>query len=115
MLNFGIGALQQRKADQAIAILQSKLVVQTKVLRDGKWQFIPSALLVPDDVIELSVGDLVPADACIIKAQNFSANEAALTGESMPKNKTQNDKVLAGSVSVGVNPSQLQKFSPPSI
>lgn len=96
-LNFVISAGQRSKADKAVALLQNKLIIRSKVLRDEKWQLIDSYLLVPGDVIAINVGDILPADSVIVESHNLSTNEAALTGESLPKSKDKDDKVLAGS------------------
>lgn len=96
-LNFFISFWQENKADNAVSKLQEKLSVQIKTLRDGKWEWVPAKFLVPDDIIELGVGDVIPADAKILTADNLTANEAALTGESLPKEKTVGDKLISGS------------------
>ncbi|MCL5733145.1 MAG: plasma-membrane proton-efflux P-type ATPase [Patescibacteria group bacterium] len=107
-LNFGISFWQEHKADTAIEELNKKLSVTTKTLRDNSWQWIESRYLVPDDVIELSVGDVVPADAKILTATNLSLNEAALTGESLPKTKDVNEGVFSGSfVMTGIAQCQI--------
>ena len=96
-LNFFISFWQESKADNAVKKLQDKLSVQIKTLRDGKWEWLAAKFLVPGDVIELGVGDIIPADAKILKADNLTANEAALTGESLPKEKNVNDSLISGS------------------
>ena len=58
-----------------------------KVIRDGAMSRIESNLLVPGDIIILEAGDLVPADARILESANFRADEAAMTGESVPVTK----------------------------
>ena len=60
----------------------------SKVLRDGALQIIPSARIVPGDIVEIEAGDHVPADCRLVsQTANFSAEEASLTGESMPVTK----------------------------
>src|SRR5262249_8320324 len=54
------------------------------VLRDGHWGSIPRRHVVPGDVIRLAAGDLIPADAFLLTAQDLHVQEAALTGESLP-------------------------------
>lgn len=97
VLNFVIGYLQERKADTAIAQLQKKLVVTVKVRRDGSWQSLPARLLVPDDLVQLNVGDLVAADLELINGDNFSVNESSITGESLPQEKALGATVYSGS------------------
>jgi len=96
-LNFFISFWQENKADRAVAQLQAKLSVQIKVMRDGNWIWLNSKELVPNDIISLTVGDIIPADAKILEADNLTANEAALTGESMPKEKAVGDTLISGS------------------
>ena len=97
LINFGVSFWQERKADNAIEKLKESLEIKAKVLRDGAWIWIESKEIVPGDVIELAVGDLVPADAAVVEAQNLTVNEAVLTGESLPKDKGVGDDVFSGS------------------
>ncbi|MCL4404254.1 plasma-membrane proton-efflux P-type ATPase [Patescibacteria group bacterium] len=95
-INFGVSFWQERKADNAIQKLRESLAIQVKVLRDGAWISVPSREMVPGDVFEVSVGDLIPADAALFETHNLSVNEAALTGESLPKDKQIGDSVFSG-------------------
>ncbi len=97
LINFFVGFWQEKKADNAIKKLREKLAVQVTVLRDGHWHFIASRLIVPGDVIELNLGDIIPADIKILEGKNLSINEAALTGESLPKDKNVGDGCYSGS------------------
>ncbi len=97
LLNFSIGFWQEKKADNAIEKLSQKLAVKVKIFRDGKWRLVESRLIVLGDVIELGSGDIVPADVEILESKNLSINEAALTGESLPKEKNQGEKCFSGS------------------
>lgn len=95
--NFGIGLWHEGKADKAIEQLQEKLNFDVRTKRDGKWVDVQSTELVPGDVIELSVGDIVAADIRIIKEKNVSINESAVTGESLPSQKHIGDISYSGS------------------
>lgn len=97
MLNFGVSFWQENKADNAIQKLKERLTVKIKVLRDGKWAYIESKFLVTEDIVELDIGDLIPADAEVLDAKNLSVNESVLTGESLPKDKKVEDVVYSGS------------------
>lgn len=109
-LNFLIGFWQEKKADNAIENLQKKLSVKAKVLRDEKWQWIESRLIVPGDVIEIIMGDIVPADVKILEEKNISLNEAVLTGESLSKYKKAGEKCFSGSfVSTGWAKAEVEK------
>ncbi|HEX8917614.1 MAG TPA: magnesium-translocating P-type ATPase, partial [Chloroflexota bacterium] len=83
LLNF----FQAYRSQQAADRLRQLVVTTATVLRDGGWLEIPQADIVPGDVIRLSAGDLIPADARLIESQTLYVNEAALTGESMPARK----------------------------
>lgn len=96
-LNSGISFWQESKADNAIKKLNEHLASQVKVFRDKKWQQIDSRSIVPGDVVEISVGGVLPADGQMLEASNLSINESALTGESLPKEKNKNDKAFSGS------------------
>ncbi len=102
LINFFVGFWQEKKADNAIAKLSQKLAVEVKVFRDGDWRWLNAKYLVVGDVIELNLGDIIPADTKILEQKNLSVNEAALTGESLPKEKTEGDTCFSGSfVSLG--------------
>lgn len=97
LINFLVGYWQEKKADHAIAKLREKLTVQVSVLRDKSWRIIPSKMIVPGDIIELNLGDIIPADLKILEQKNLTANEASLTGESLPKEKNIGDTCFSGS------------------
>lgn len=95
--NIGVGAWHEAKADTALEKLKEKLSVMVSVLRGKSWTRLSSAELVPGDVIQLGVGDLIPADISFVVAKNISVNEAAVTGESLPKQKNEGDTGYSGS------------------
>ena len=97
LLNIIISLWQENKADNAVRKLNENLDQKIKTLRDQAWQSVDSRRLVPGDVIQLSAGEVVPADGEIIEANHVSVNEASLTGESLPKDKETRDKVYSGS------------------
>ncbi len=97
LVNFSVSFWQEGKADKAVQKLKEKLAISVKVLRNNEWKFVESRYLVPGDVIELNLGDIVPADAEVLETNNLSANEAAITGESLPKDKEKGDKLYSGS------------------
>jgi magnesium-transporting ATPase (P-type) len=86
-VNTAIGTLQEWKAEANTAALRSIIRTTTRVLRDGQMQILPSAELVPGDVVALEAGDRVPADLRILDAAELEADESALTGESLPVSK----------------------------
>ncbi|HVU15201.1 MAG TPA: plasma-membrane proton-efflux P-type ATPase [Phototrophicaceae bacterium] len=81
IVNAVIGYSYERKARSSLAALQQRLTIQTRVLRAGEWQLIPAQELVPDDIVRLRVGDIVPADVQIIEGQ-IAVDQSMLTGES---------------------------------
>jgi Ca2+-transporting ATPase len=83
-LNVGLGYVQRARAEDALAMLRDLTAPTAAVLRDGVEHEVPAAELVPGDVIALRSGARVPADARLLDAHDLSAQEAALTGESLP-------------------------------
>ncbi|MDK2830931.1 plasma-membrane proton-efflux P-type ATPase [Methanolobus sp. WCC1] len=98
ILNGVVGFWQENKADNAIELLKSKMALQARVLRDGKWKLLPARELVPGDVIRLRSGDIVPADVKLFDGEYLQIDESALTGESLPADKGTNDIGFSGSV-----------------
>jgi H+-transporting ATPase len=97
VINIAVTLVQERKADTAIAALNARVSTAVRTLRDGSWRQVPARELVPGDVFSLSAGDVVPADAELLAGNGASANEAALTGESLPKEKRDGDALYSGS------------------
>ena len=88
IINAILGVLQESKAEKAIEALQEIAAATSKVIRDGKQITVKSEDLAIGDIIVLEAGDAVPADARIIECASIKAEESALTGESVPVNKT---------------------------
>ncbi|MFZ1719844.1 MAG: plasma-membrane proton-efflux P-type ATPase [Candidatus Moraniibacteriota bacterium] len=102
LINFSVGFWQEKKADHAIEKLSQKLSIEVKVLRGGEWKWMNARYLAVGDFIEMNMGDIVPADVKVSEEKNLSINEAALTGESLPKDKSAGDTCFSGSfVAVG--------------
>ena len=80
--------MQEAKAEDAIASLAKAVTTEATVLREGQKLQIPSDDLVPGDIILLTSGDKVPADLRLLKARNLQIDESALTGESVPVEKS---------------------------
>jgi len=98
VFNAGVGFWQEYQAGNTVAALKKKLALNSRVLRDGRWQTIPAKLLVPGDVIRLRLGDVIPADARIIEGDYLAVDQSALTGESLPVTKKKGDTVYSGAV-----------------
>ena len=88
VLNATIGFFHQYKAEKAITNLKKLLIPKSKVIRNSKMIEIPSSQLVLGDIVVLNSGDKINADCRIIEAENLQANQAILTGESLPINKS---------------------------
>jgi Ca2+-transporting ATPase len=87
LLNGVLGFRQEYRAERALETLQGLCRPIARVRRDGRVQELPSADLVPGDIILLEVGNLVPADARLLDAFDLRTQESALTGESEPVHK----------------------------
>ena len=87
LLNAGIGLYLEARAEGALAAVVALLAPRARVLRDGRRQDVAAESLVPGDVVAVEAGDRVPADLRLLEAQALRAQEAALTGESLPADK----------------------------
>jgi Ca2+-transporting ATPase len=87
ILNGALGFVQESRAEQAVAALRAMSAPTARVLRDGERRMVPTAELVPGDVLLLEEGDTVPADARVLESIALRLAEAALTGESTPVSK----------------------------
>ncbi|MFO0292385.1 MAG: cation-transporting P-type ATPase [Rhodospirillales bacterium] len=95
LANATIGFVQEGKAEAAMAAIRRMLAPRAAVLRDGRRITADGPDLVPGDVVLLEAGDKVPADLRVLEARGLAAQEAILTGESVPVEKSQ-DPVAAG-------------------
>ena len=81
--NAGLGLFQESRAQATLTALKSRLALNASVRRDGKWATVPSAELVPGDVIKVSLGGIVAADAKLTEGEVL-LDQSMLTGESVP-------------------------------
>ncbi len=100
LLNAGLGVYQESKAEAALARLKALAVAQVWALRDGKLVHLPSAELVPGDVVRIEAGDRVPADGTLRDGQGVMVDESILTGESVPVDKEPGTEAFSGTLFV---------------
>ncbi len=90
LLNAALGCYQEWRAERSAAALQNLLRIRARVKRDGLMREMDAASLVPGDIVSLESGWRVPADLRLLRAQGLLADEAFLTGESLPVEKALN-------------------------
>ncbi len=88
LLSVTLDFIQERRSSKAAAALRASVALRATVIRDGEARTIPASEIVPGDLIQLTVGDLVPADGRVVQAKDFFVDQAAFTGESFPVEKT---------------------------
>jgi H+-transporting ATPase len=95
ILNVVLGVFQEGRASAALALLKQRLALQSRVKRDGVWVDLPAADLVPDDIVQVSLGDVVPADIVLLSG-SLLVDQSMLTGESMPVETERGKTAYAG-------------------
>ena len=83
-----LGFVQEYRAGNAVEKLRSQVTIKSSILRSGQPQLLPSEQVVPGDVVALSAGSLIPADGIVLEANDFFVNQAVLTGETFPTEKS---------------------------
>lgn len=103
VLNVLIGSYQEFQAEKKMDSLRSLSSPSATVLRDGHQETVPSADVVPGDVVHIRTGDTVPADLRLFDAMNLECDEKILTGEAVPVAKDVKVSLVNGDeISVGV-------------
>ena len=97
IFNVGLSVFQETRAEAALELLKQRLSLKARVKRDGNWTELPAAVLVPGDVVQLSLGVVVPADARIIEGE-ILLDQSMLTGESIPVDAGPGKTAYAGAV-----------------
>jgi Mg2+-importing ATPase len=87
-LSVGLGFVNEFRSEQAVEALHSQIHHTALVVRDGAPKRVPVTELVPGDLLQLAVGDIVPADVRLLETAEFECDEAVLTGEAVPVEKT---------------------------
>ncbi len=112
-LGTAIDFWQTYRSQKAADRLRDSVTVTATVMRDGAWREIPRREVVTEDVVRLSAGDLVPADAILLDCTELHLQEAALTGESLPVEKKTGDRVFLGtSVISGLGTARIEATGP---
>ena len=96
-LNAIIGFHHTRSSLKALELLKRRLAIKAKILRNGEWVVKDAREIVPGDIIQVGLGDLVPADAKIV-AGEVSVDQSALTGESLPVTTHQSGILYSSSI-----------------
>jgi len=87
-LSLTLDIIQEHRAELTAEALRESVAIQADVVRDGVTLAVPVLSLVPGDVVQLRIGDLVPADGIVLEAHELQVNEALMTGEPFPALKT---------------------------
>lgn len=98
LLVVGISLFQTIRTDNAIAALRQLTAPRVTAIRDGKERSIPTAELVPGDVVLVREGDKIAADCRLLESTNLKIDESLLTGESLAIEKTQGEEIFSGTV-----------------
>jgi magnesium-transporting ATPase (P-type) len=88
VINALVGFLQEGKAEKSLDSIRKMMSAEARCVRGGEVRLVPAEELVPGDVVLLESGDKVPADLRLVEVRNLRTEEAALTGESVPVDKT---------------------------
>ncbi len=97
VFNAILGFRQEHKAQNALDALKKRLRIMARVFRDGQWRSIPAHDLVPGDLVHIRIGDIVPADMTLTDGQ-ILVDQSALTGESMPVDRSAASAVYSASI-----------------
>jgi Ca2+-transporting ATPase len=100
LLNAGLGLVQERRSEAALARLRDLSAAQAWVWRDDALAHIPADEIVPGDWVRLEAGDRVPADGVLRRARGVMLDEAVLTGESVPVDRGSGEEALSGTLAV---------------
>lgn len=97
LFNSIVSSIQEKRSADALSMLRQNLQVTARVRRDGQWTVLPAEQLVPDDLIHIRMGDLLPADVKLVDG-DLLIDQSALTGESMPVQVSVGATAYAGAV-----------------
>lgn len=115
IVNAILGVYQEGKAEKAIDALKKLSQSTAKILRDGAIKTVPTEDLVVGDVILFESGDAIPADARLLESNSLKVEEAALTGESVPAEKTANAITPKNGETVPINDRKNMVYTSSSV
>lgn len=107
IINAIIGFVMEFQAERSMEALKKLTTVPARVIRDGHLIETPSEKVVPGDILFVESGDMITADARVIKASQLQTDESALTGESLPVEKQ--ERFLSGNISLAERNNMLYK------
>jgi H+-transporting ATPase len=96
LINVGVSFWHEHKADRSIKALKERLAPTARVIRGGQRRKIDATELVPGDVVQVRIGDVIPADARLVEDAGLSVDESSLTGESLPVGKQEGETLYSG-------------------
>ena len=96
LLNSLIATIQEYRSESTLEALTKMVNPTSRVIRNGSEEMVANIDIVVGDIVKLSEGDRIPADAKILESFSLSINESALTGESVPVSKSADDEVYMG-------------------
>ncbi|KAA8907824.1 putative P-type Na+-ATPase [Sphaerosporella brunnea] len=114
VINIVVGFFQEYSAEKTMDSLRSLSSPTASVIRNGQSTTVRSADIAPGDIVEVKTGDTIPADLRLIEAMNFEADEALLTGESLPVAKKA-EAVFSADQDVGVGDRINMAYSSSSV
>ncbi len=94
--NSALSLWREKKSSTTLATLKTRLSIQSRVRRDGKWLLIPARELVPADLVRVRIGDILPADIRVVDG-NLGLDQSILTGESGTATKSAGETAYSGS------------------
>jgi H+-transporting ATPase len=97
LINVALGIVQEGRASATLALLRQRLAPRARLLRDGAWSDAPAAVLVPGDIVHLSLGGIVPADAHLLSG-SVLLDQSMLTGESVAVERESGTLAYAGAL-----------------
>ena len=98
LLNAIIGFVEALRAGNAVDALKDKLAAKANCMRDGVWHEMAAAELVPGDLVEMKLGDQIPADVVMLAGNPVEVDQSGLTGESLPVEIKEGGYMMLGSM-----------------